>query len=273
MKPEETKFAEWLAAEQAFGCEFTSFERIAAGKSSFNYKAVTPDGHRYFVKITKPYRIDRILARVGVISSPLIPGLAFGGKVGSFGKDAICAIDWCERGENIPPHLLTTAQMKAICEGYREISRALSAVDHSGLSKMDGMEEAAKKCGITPRPIHGDFHYQNYYLHDGVLSACYDMECMRLGLPTEDLLRIFVHAIERTRFWRLHRLNVLYKNLTEMVRVSDYPKSAWLAAVEIYRRYKTGRRLEKSSYPIIVKIDNWFRAPYYRRFRRAVEEA
>lgn len=273
MAEETTKCAEWLAAERAFGCPFAKFERVHAGKASHNFRAETADGARYFVKITKPYRIERIFKRLGAISSPLIPGIAFGGAVGSFGKDAICAMEWCREGDNIPPHLLTDAQMKAICDGYREISRALFAVDHSLLRKIDGLDDVAVKCGVSPRPIHGDFHYQNYYLRNGAMTACYDLESMRLGLPTEDLLRIFAHAIERTRFWRFGRLDALYAGLSRMVKLSGYPKDLWLAAVELHKSYKSSRRAVKSAFAPFAAIDNWFRAPYYRRLLRAVEEA
>lgn len=273
MAPDFAKSHECEAAEQSFGCTFASFVRIHAGKSSLNYRAETPDGHRYFVKFCTPGHIKRIFGLVGAISSPLIPGIAFNGATGQFGKWGICAIEWCEGGDNIPPHLLTPQLMKDINDGYREISRAFSAVDARSLSVREGAEGAAKACGLELRPIHGDFHYMNYFMRNGVLSACYDLECMRLGLPTEDLLRIFIHAIERTRCWRFMRIRRIFRNLTEMVRLSDYSKDAWLAAVTIYENYKTKRRAEKSSHPLFVKIDNWLRSPYYRRLRRAVEEA
>lgn len=273
MVSESIKSPEWLAAEMAFGCEFASFTRIAAGKSSRNYCAVAHDGSRYFVKFATPNHVGRVIGLLRSVVSPLVPSLAFNGATGKFGKDAICAIKWSEGGDNIPPHLLTPQLMKAINDGYREFSRALSAVDKLSLPVREGAEDAARECGLELRPIHGDFHYMNYFMRDGNLSACYDLECMRLGLPTEDLLRIFIHAIERTRFWHFMLIRRIFRNLTEMVRLSDYPKDAWLAAVKIYENHKTKRRAEKSSHPLFAKVENWLRAPYYRRLRRAVEEA
>lgn len=267
------KTAEWLAAEQAFGCTFASFIRIHAGNSSLNYRADTPDGHKYFVKFCTPGHVKRIFGLMGAISSPLIPGIAFNGATGKYGKWGICAIEWCEGGENIPPHRLTTELLKAITDGYGEISQALSSVDSARLEIREGTAEAAKECGLELRPIHGDFHYMNYFMRDGRISACYDLETLRLGIPTEDMLRIFVHEIERTRCWNFHRISTIYRKLTEMVRISPYPKKAWLAAVRLYRDRKIRRRIEKAKFPLFVKIDNWLRSPYYRRLLHAVEEA
>lgn len=273
MTPEDTKSAEWEAAEKAFGCAFASFARIHAGESSRNYRAETPDGRKYFVKFAPPGHVKKILERLGAISSPLIPGLAFNGATGTLGDKAICAIEWSEGGVNIPPHLLTKRQIKSIREGYEEISRGLSSVDPRLLKPRGRVEEAAKECGLAVVPIHGDFHYMNYFMRDGAVSSCFDIESMRLGIPTEDLLRIFAHAIERTRLWNVGRLDAIYRNLTEMVRVSSFSKDAWLAAVRLYIDHKTGRRVEKSAFPLLMKIGNWLRSPYYRRMRRAVEEA
>lgn len=267
------KSPEWAAAEQAFGCTFDSFIRIHAGKSSFNYRADTPEGHRYFVKFCTPGHVKRIFGLLGSISSPLIPGIAFNGATGKFGKWGICAIEWCEGGQNIPPHLLTPELLKAVSEGYEEISKALSAVDPARLEIREGAVEAAKESGLPLRPIHGDFHYMNYFIRDGRICACYDMEMMRMGIPTEDTLRIFAHEIERTRCWNIWRISTIYRKLTEMVRISPYPKKAWLVAVKLYGDHKIRRRIEKAKFALFVKIDNWLRSPYYRRLSHAIEKA
>ena len=264
---------EWRAAERALGCEFASFRRVHAGKNSVNYRAETPEGRLYLVKFACPYRAERVLARLGAISSPLIPPLALCGRTGTFGRFVICALEWCKDGANIPPHVLTSAQIAAIVEGYRELSRAFSAVEPRLLEAPEEAVEAAKRCGAALRPIHGDFHYKNFFLDGDRFCACFDVECMRLGMPAEDLLRIFAHELDRTRFWCFRRIGRIYRNLSEMVRISGIPKAEWLEAVALHVGHKEKRRMEKGRAHFVAKIDNFLRGPYSRRLRLAVEVA
>ena len=268
----EDKDLAWLAAEDAFGCTFKSFDRIHAGNSSQNFRAVAEDGTPYFVKFAKPKSIARDTSRLSKLDSPLIPGLAFGGRKGTFGDKEIIATRWCT-GKCIPPHKLTPAEIAAIVSGYDEISRALSAIPAESLAAPQDAAAVEAQAGAMIRPIHGDFHYRNFFFRDGALSACFDFEMMRMGLPAEDFLRIFVHAIERTRFWRFARLAAIKRNLAEMVRTAPCQRGAWIAAIDLYERHKYERRAMKTRRKWVAKLEKFIRAPLYRSLRRLVETA
>lgn len=274
MTLDNAKSAEWLAAENGFACTFVSFTRLGAGNSSRNFRAELPDGHVALVKLANESRSSRLLPRLRAMSSPLVPPLAFGGKTGRFGRYVISAIEWCGRGANIPPHMMTEAQLRAIVSGYAQLIEVFGAVDATTLEVSPGIDEIAQKCGLAPRPIHGDFHYCNFFLSEDELTGCFDFEFMRLGIPTEDLLRIFAHALERTRIWRWRRMNAIYRNFGRLVQLSPYGEEAWLAAVDLHELDKTRRRAKKKGgMTFIAKIEEALRSPLYRRLRRIVKEA
>lgn len=268
-----------LAAEDAFGVAFASFVRVHAGNSSANYRAATTSGDTYFVKCASRRTIDGVLKRQAQIVSPLVPAVAFAGRTGESGKKALCAFAWATDGASVPPGHFTPADIAAILAGYRELSRAFAAVDASALDAWDGLDEAAKVASLKPCAIHGDFHYKNFFLASDParadapvrLTACFDFECMRRGLPTEDLLRIFVHALERTRFWRFATIGAILRNFTCLVRASDYSEAAFLAAIDLYERHKRARRRAKAAHPLWAALEAALRAPLYRRLRRAVK--
>lgn len=261
------------AAEEAFGCRFAEFSPIGLGNSSDNFRAAMPDGKLYFVKFATRRHVKLTLDPLKAISSPLVPRPAFGGATGKFGNLSICAIEWLESGKNIPPHLLTHGQIAGIRDGYEEFSSALSAIPCDSLNATDGLAAAAASCAMEPRTVHGDFTYRNFFMKGDALVACFDLECIRRGLPTEDLMNIFVHEMERTRFWRISRLAALKRNFAYLVSISQYPASAWLAAIDLYELRKSSRRAQKQRVKAFAAIERFFRAPLYAQLRRTVRSA
>ena len=251
MSPSESELEAEKAASAAFGVAFASFTPVHQGNSSENYSAVAADGRRYFVKVARAAAVRKLVEQMRGISSPLVPALAFGGAVGSLegGKRLVCAFEWAAEGVSVAPWELTEAQLGAIVEGYREFSRALGG------------------------KIHGDFHYKNFFLKDNRLVACFDLEKMRDGLPTEDLLRIFAHALERTRFWRRGRIAAIMRNFTSLVAISGYSCYDWLEAVERYECHKLERRKAKARSPLLAGIEEALRSSLYCSLRSAIAKA
>ncbi len=275
MSAAKQKPAEWEAAEKAFSCVFTEFRRLGAGNSSRNFRAVLADGGVVLVKFANDYRTARFLPRLQAISSPLVPRPAFGGATGKFGRYVISAQEWCARGANVPADQLTDAQLRGIVAGHAQLLDALAAVDASTLPSAVGVVAAARGCGLEPCTIHGDFHYRNFFMDGDSMTACFDLESVRRGLPTEDLLRVFAHPLERTRIWYWRRMNVLYRNFARLVEFSPYGRDAWLAAIDIHESNKAARRLAKKRrrrIDIFAKFEAMLRAPLYRRLRRIVAE-
>ena len=260
----------WRAAESAFGTVFVSFGRVAEGNSSQNYHAEAEDGRQFFVKLATARAVARAIARQGAADSPLVPRVAFSGATGELDRWRICAFEWMEGGESIPPERLSPALIEALLSGYSRLSEALARVPADSIPVPPGLDEAVKRAGEPARPIHGDFHYRNFFFRDGALFACFDLEKMRMGFPAEDLLRVFVHALERTRFWNLGKIRAIERNFAETVRRSPWPQEAWLVAIDLYEAHKAHRRAGKARFRLFLEIENFLRSPLYRKMRAIV---
>ena len=262
---------ERLAAAATFGVNFISFERLSAGNSSRNFRAVTQDGKSYFVKFAPERDIERAIEKLSKISSPLIPTLAFGGKSGKFASVGFFATNWAAEGKSIPPDEFTEENISSILEAYSSLSAALQAIDPDCLGAWDGLEEEARKLSITPKTIHGDFHYKNFFFRNGKVSAVFDLECIRRGLETDDLLRIFIHALERTPFYKTRKRQKIKENFAKLVAKSPYPRESFLASLKLYERHKIARRKAKSRSRILFAIENYFRTKIYRSLERIIK--
>lgn len=265
------KTPEQQAAERTFGVAFTAFERLSVGNSSRNYRATTAVGERYFVKFASPKVIDLAITRDRLMKSPRVPALAFGGVRGELGDQAFCAFEWLDGLESFPPHTYTEGQIRSICDFHAQLMNDFAALPHDGLQTRAGFD--TRTHGATPRVIHGDFHCRNFGFRDGRVCACFDFESMRLGLAAEDLLRIFVHALERTRFWRVGRILRTVRNLTTCVRLSGLGRDEFLAALDLYVLHKRDARRRKKRLPVLARIEEPLRAPLYRLLRRAILRA
>ncbi len=236
------------AAEDFFGVRFASFKRIHCGNSSVNWRAVEAcePPRAYFVKLAKPHAVETALANTAAVATPLVPRAAFGARSFPFSGRLVCAFEWIDDGASVPPWLLSKDQIQGIADGYRELSKVFAG------------------------RIHGDLHYKNFFLSSSRLSACFDLEKMREGAPAEDLLRIFVHALERTRFWRFSRTKAILGNLQLMILASGLERSDFIHALELYEAHKNSRRKKKSRFALFATIEKFFRSRYYSRIRKAI---
>lgn len=243
------------AAERGFGLAFSEFVRLSAGNSSINFMATAADGRRFFVKFARKRALEKAQLVDAAVECPLVGKMAFGGL--SFPYDGwMCfAYDWIEEARSIRPQDLTLRQIRSLAEAYGRLSSALENVDLG-----EGRE----------RPIHGDLHYDNIFFRGDDVVAFFDFEMMRRGLPTEDLVRIFCHRLERTRFWKVMAIRRTLAAFRELVRVSPYPKADWLAAIDRAERKKRMSRLRKRHLQATGVIANILSSWVYRGLRRCV---
>jgi len=113
-------------------------------------------------------------------------------------------------------------------------------------------------------------HFKNVFFEGDKATSFLDLEKIRIGLPTEDLLRYFIHAAERTRFWRLRRKSAIKRNFARLVQISEYPTAAWIAALDLYERRKMERRARKARSRIAFAIDCFMRSGLYGSFRQII---
>ena len=120
------------------------------------------------------------------------------------------------------------------------------------------------------RPIHGDLHYDNIFFCGNDVVAFLDFEMMRRGLPTEDLVRIFCHWLERTWFCNIMTIRRVHAAFRELVGVSPYPKADWLEAISRAERKKRMSRLRKRHLQVAGVVANVLSSWIYQGLRRCV---
>ena len=247
--------SERQASERGFGVEFTEFVRLAAGKTSVNFRATDSDGRRYFVKFARKRALEKARLVDANVRSPLIGKMAFGGRSFPCGEWMCFAFDWIEDARSVRPQDLTVRQIRNLVDAYGRLSDALKDVNVG-----EGCE----------RPIHGVLHYDNIFFRGDEVIAFFDFEMMRRGLPTEDLVRIFSHRLERTRCWRLLTVRRIYAAFRELVRVSPYSPSDWTEAIDRSERDKRASRLRKRNRSVVAHAENVLVSWIYRGLRECV---
>lgn len=250
------KSPEWLAAERGFGTEFLEFVRMPAGNSSKNFSATVADGRRFFVKFAKRRRaLEKALLVDASVRSPLVGRLAFGGRFFEFGGCFCIAYDWIDDVRSICPQDLTERQTRSLASAYAKLSDSMRDLDLG-----EGDE----------RPIHGDLHSDNIFFRGDDVVAFLDFEMMRRGLPTEDLVRIFCHRLERTWFCNFMTIGRVHAAFRELVGVSPYPKADWLEAIDRAERKKRMSRLRKRHLQVAGVVANALSSWIYQGLRRCV---
>lgn len=243
------------AIEAAYGVGFDAFVPVADGKSSLNYKATIAD-KSYLVKLTGRATAERLQAIYSKIDSPLVPKLAFGGEVKEIGEFYTIVVEWCETGAYVDPLMMTSAHLDSFLSAHREILRAMR-----GLAA-EGEGEAV---------IHGDLNFRNVLFHGTQVAAIIDFECVRRGHPTEDLVYTFIHANERTRFWKFRRVRALERHLAYLVAHAGYSLEDWLKALALHEGRKCASRRRKAKVKILAELDCALRHPFYAKLRRIIE--
>lgn len=245
---------------------FVSFSQVSGGNSSLNFRARSKGGEAVLVKFAKPSRLKKAVGILRKLQTPLVPRVVMDVQVTNDRDYDVCAIAWAE-GKTQDAADLDERQAGFIVQAYKELAQAMQNVR----GDLQGAEAIA---GFKTVAIHGDLNWRNIlYKEDGSVDAFLDFEQMRLGLATEDLLRIPLHAMERTRFWRRKRLRRLEGVLSAIIKASQYSKEEWLAALEAYIERKKARRTKKSSFAFAKEAESFLRLPMYVRIRRLILEA
>ena len=248
--------SERQAVERGFGVRLYDFVRLTVGKTSVNFKATALDGRRYFVKFARKRALEKAQLVDARVRSPLIGKMAFGGRSFPYGEWMCFAFDWIDGARSVRPQDLTSRQVRSLAEAYAQMSDALRDADVG-----DG----------SGRPIHGDLHYDNIFFRGDEVVAFFDFEMLRRGLPTEDLVRIFSHCLERTRFWRVITIRRIYSAFRELVRASRYSPADWIEAIDRSECGKRVSRLRKRNRSAVAHVENFLVSWIYRGLRNCVK--
>ena len=251
--------------------DFTSFAHVRAGNSAVNFKADAKDGRRYLVRFCPSANMPPA-ALHPLPGCSYVPAAFSGGRLSAADDWEVCAFEWRGSGESADPASPGGEDIAGILEGYLEFSDALArGVENAGM-ELPAPGDLPPEL-LPARPIHGDFHKGNFTVRGGRLESVCDLQKLRMGHPCEDILRIFLHEAERTRFWRYRSISALARNLAEAARLSPWPRDAWSAALGLARSRKAARRALKRKPRIVLAAEAFLRSWMYRRFAAELQGA
>ena len=254
---------------KAAGTGVHSLRRMRGGNSSENWIAVLEDARKIFIKFvpaSKRGNLERTKAMLGLGAGELIPKLALGGEIIPYDNGLLLGMEW-KPGTPVVFENLTRAQAKGFGRAYVRLSEVIQAY-HGELGESRVPEVASER----QRVIHGDLNYANVLFDWNEVSVFLDFEMVRRGLPTEDLVRGFIHRSERLPLFACHRRRRLAERFAWVVAATPYAKEDWRLAIESYRRRKAEQRRMRHRLSVVRFFESVIRDPFYRRLMAVVAE-
>ncbi len=242
-----------------------ALEAFATHSAKPVFRAVLPDGKRFFVKVVKSAkgaRQQRMLEELNLPFVPKIPHL-FEWKDG---RSIVCQ-EWLE-GRHVTPEEMTLAQcdslvaatlrlqsalrpshemvaMRDLPAAYREIEQF--ARRHPFMrpwlrSLLDIPEDLRTYPADALATIHGDQHYENYLFDGNAVCAILDLEAITRGLPCQDFAYIVIRRFYKAKLsaYRRRRLLVVFKRMLARPEFSPRERAV---AVNMWRLVFAARRL------------------------------
>lgn len=254
----------WDIVKAAAHADVYSMRRVRGGHSSLNWLVLLGDTRKIFLKwvpASKRRNLERTRTMWSLGISDLIPKPAFGGGIFPYDGGFLIGMEW-KPGSVVRFEDLSRQQAEAFARAYVRLSADLQ--NYRGELGESRISERSTEC---QKVIHGDLNFANVLFHNGEVSAFLDFEMVRMGLPTEDLVRGFVHRAERLPIFAFRRRRRLMERFLWVVAATPYAREDWRLAIESYRRHKAARRGRHHRLPIVRFLESAMRDPFCRHLR------
>ena len=287
--------------ERGLGFGIGSLQRLG-GSSAFNFKAVrSSDGFRFLVKcspFSQQRHFDQLVDHLNALRGTIVAQRIFENECpATFGGCNLLCLEWCP-GESVFPDRLTDKQFLSFLDDYLAFSEAMQIVrcvdDQAPVRKW--RDEVRVKCrglggailskclddivnpdlasaSLRMKVIHGDFHHGNFHFVDGRLNGIFDIEGMKRGYPTDDIVRYVTCAVEHLRWYELHRVRRMMRLFGLAVGHLPYAQDEWLAAIEgrfLRKAYMQTNRLSRVGLGTALNLA--FRSRLYRKMKSIARE-
>lgn len=299
MKRDFSDTAVLRAIEEGYGVSVRTLEALDGHAHSFNFRAKTADGDVFEVKCfpaANEERFKSLLVHTAPSDNPLAATRLFGGKVVEFGSWKVVALRWIP-GEERGPDELSVAELDAFLAAYAEFLSRLSdngavlpardglALKRTLLERLRGGNapgivrelEAMSDDTLTLAPermriIHGDLHSGNFRFKDGAVSGFFDLEELRFGTPTEDLVRYVVCREEHRKWYDLRGQQKLLAAFRRILARTSYSRAEWMFAIDGCLLRKLAKKVKSNYLPLWRRINLCARLGFYHALRHVVEK-
>lgn len=96
--------------------------------------------------------------------------------------------------------------------------------------------------------IHGDFHYKNLIFQGQDLSGILDFEELKIGYPTEDLIRLILTNKEHHCFIYPGKLRFTLRLLKHLIEKTSYTRHQWMLGLNAFILTKGYKKFRSSKH-------------------------
>lgn len=288
--------------ERSLGFPLRSLERLGGG-STLNFKAVrATDGFTFVVKCSPPSRhglFVRLLKNMECLRGTKAMRCVFERECPREfrGYELVC-LSWCA-GASLFPDELSDEELSAFLADYRAFSESLQTIKDvreprpipewreaflvksrrrwTAVLHRLTEEVSVEDCAYRPdllRVTHGDFHHGNFFFENGRVSGYADLEAIRLGYPTDDIIRYFTCAAEHLHWYAFRRRRGVLRRFASVVRQLPYSRHEWMVAIngrflgKVFQKTHCVGRIG-----LLAALNLRYRARFYRALRKIVIES
>ena len=288
--------------EKGFGWRLRSLDRLPGHTWSLNFRAEREsDGFVFLVKCSPSgrgaladSRWRALTCHAEELSGAKATQRLFKDGPSTFGKCNLLYLSWCAGVRRFPDQL-SPREFAAFVDDYLDFSRALQKTTQvlpcDDLTRLRTSVLVALRKSRTVswfgdllecdmptddvtyrrelvRVTHGDLHHGNLHFVGNRVSGFFDLEELRSGYPTQDIVRYIVCAGEHLRglsFWR--RLRTLRRFEQTVLRL-PYSAHEWNLAIDAYFLWKAQGRIRNGRIGFFTALNLRYRYAFYRRLRR-----
>ena len=285
--------------EDGFGVDVATLDRLPGHSHSLNFRVRTADGDQFAVKCLRRNagrRLRRIVAHAESLEGDCVPSVLFGGKRLEFEDYVVFALRWiggerrsCDRvsfGECMSL-VRTYAMFQKSLRDDGEIlpaldyvamrERLLKLIDHHAARELHQELKGMPLSSLRHDPsmmeiIHGDLNYGNLHFANGAVTGFLDIEELRFGYPTEDLVRYVVCSAEHLQWHEFRRAAAVVRRFADIVRNTDYSVDEWMLAIDGYILRKLEKKIDSPRPSLWQRLNFHWRLKLYRRMREIVND-
>lgn len=294
-----------LFLERGFGWRLRSLDRLPGHTWSLNFRAEREsDGFVFLVKCAPSgrgaladLRWHALTRHAEELSGAKATQRLFKDGPSTFGKRNLLYLSWCAGVRRFPDQLspnefaMFIDDYLAFLQEMQKVTRVLPCDDLLWLrtsvlgalrrnwmvswlgrilERDIPMEDVTYRQELV-RVTHGDLHHGNVHFKKGRVSGFFDLEELREGYPTQDIVRYVVCAGEHLRwfsFWRRRRTRVRFE---QAVLRLPYSRHEWNLAIDAYFLWKAHGRIRNGRIGFLTALNLRYRYAFYRSLRRIVD--
>lgn len=291
--------------EKSLGFGLSSLTRLPGHTWSLNFRAERArDGFVFVVKCVDSAksglhaaRCEALIRHLDEMCDARATHRVFPEAPDRYCQYRLVLTSWCP-GERRFPDQLSPSEFAVFVDDYLDLSRemqkatkilplddlprlrtsVLMALRRSWPVSWFGklLERDIPMGDVTYRPelvrvTHGDLHHGNVHFEKGRVSGFFDLEELRNGYPSQDIVRYVICAGEHLRGLSFWRRRLTLRRFEQAVLRLPCSRHEWYLAIDAYFLWKVHGRIRNGRIGFFTALNLRYRYAFYRSLRRIAD--